>query len=231
MADAFFMTGTDTEVGKTYIASALLRGAAAQGLTTLAVKPVAAGCEETPEGRRNEDALRLQEAMTLSEPYERINPVALLEPLSPHLAARHEGVEISVQDLADHCRRMLERPVDFALVEGAGGWRVPLNAREDMSDLARALALPVILVVDMRLGCLNHALLTAEAIQRDGLFLAGWIANQHQPEPMMAKAENLQTLIQKMPASCLGQVDYQDPQPAFDWELLRKAALAAADLK
>src|SRR5690606_11719499 len=109
MADAFFMTGTYTEVGKTYIASALLRGAAAQGLTTLAVKPVAAGCEETPEGRRNEDALRLQEAMTLSEPYERINPVALLEPLSPHLAARHEGVEISVQDLADHCRRMLER--------------------------------------------------------------------------------------------------------------------------
>lgn len=224
IANAFFVAGTDTEVGKTYIATALLRAAAAQGMSTLALKPVAAGCEDTAEGLRNEDALRLLQVMTVKEPYEQINPVALREPLSPHLAARHEGVEISVQGLADHCRRMLETPADFAVVEGAGGWRVPLNAREDMSDLARALGLPVILVVDMKLGCLNHALLTAEAIERDGLVLAGWIANQRQPQPMSARAENLQTLVQRLGAPCLGQVDYQDPQPVFDWSALQLAA-------
>lgn len=228
MTAAFFIAGTDTEVGKTYIASTLLRAAASQGLTTLAVKPVAAGCEETPEGRRNEDALQLQAAMTEDLPYELVNPVVLQEPLSPHLAARHEGVEISVQELAAHCRRMMERSVDLVLIEGAGGWRVPLNAREDMSDLAKELGLPVILVVDMKLGCLNHALLTVEAIERDGLSLAGWIANQSQPQPMATRTENLQTLMQRLSAPCLGQVDYQDSRPVIDWALLRRAGLGLA---
>lgn len=220
MANGYFVTGTDTEVGKTYVSTALLRAVAEQGLTTLAIKPVAAGAEQTPQGLRNEDALQLQAAMTARIPYELINPVLLREPMSPHLAARHEGRILSVRELAAHCRGLLAHPVDLVLVEGAGGWRVPLNETEDLSDLARVLALPVILVVDMKLGCLNHALLTAEAILRDGLSLAGWVANQTRPQPMAAKAENLETLVARIPAPCLGMVDYQASRPSFRLDLL-----------
>lgn len=204
---AFFVTGTNTEVGKTWISQALLLAARADGLRTLAIKPVAAGCESTPAGLRNEDALALREAMTAELDYERINPVALEPPIAPHIAAQQAGLQLSVESLAKHCRSVLAEPHDFGLIEGAGGWRVPLNDGETMADLVRALDLPVILVVGMGLGCLNHALLTAEAIRADGLRLAGWVANCTGPAiPFLA--ENLASLEARLDAPLLGQVPF-----------------------
>lgn len=210
---AFFVTGTNTEVGKTWISQALLLAAGAKGLRTVAVKPVAAGCDETPDGLRNQDALALQQAVTAKLDYERINPVALEPPIAPHIAAESAGVELSVDFLADCCRRVLSEPHDFALIEGAGGWRVPLNRNETLADLAARLETPVILVVGMGLGCLNHALLTAEAIQRDGLTLAGWVANSTGPA-MACLEENTSTLESRLSAPLLGRVPFLPGGPA-----------------
>lgn len=204
MSRAFFVTGTDTEVGKTVTACALLAAAAQRGLTTAAVKPVAAGCDD--DGR-NEDALALMAAMTAELPYERVNPVALQAAIAPHIAAREEGVELTVGHLAGACREVTAGAAEFVLVEGAGGWRVPVGPRETLADLARELGAPVILVVGMRLGCINHALLTAEAIARDGLRLAGWVANQ--PGARMSRhEENLATLRELLDAPCLGELPH-----------------------
>ncbi len=202
MSGAWFVTGTDTEVGKTAVCCALLEAARAAGLSTAAVKPVAAGCDA--EGR-NEDALLLQRHMSLPLDYHTVNPVALAEPIAPHIAAQREGRALRVGDLAAGCREVLERGADLTLVEGAGGWRVPLSAGETLAGLAAALRLPVILVVGMRLGCLNHALLTAEAVRRDGLTLAGWVANTP-GEPMSCYAENRDTLQSLLPAPLLGEL-------------------------
>lgn len=196
MSKTWFVTGTDTEVGKTAISCALLQAAARRGLRTAAVKPVAAGCDE--QGH-NEDALALQAAMTEALPYAQVNPVALAPPLAPHIAAAQAGRRLQVSRLAGLCRGVSSGPVGFVLVEGAGGWRVPLNDRETLADLARELGGGVILVVGMRLGCINHALLTAEAIARDGLALAGWVANQC-GERMSCHEENVATLRRWLPA-------------------------------
>lgn len=200
---AFFVTGTDTGIGKTTAACAILQRARRDGLSTLGLKPVAAGCEQTPEGLRNDDALKLQAASSVSLAYDEINPIALAEPLSPHLSARIAGKRPSVWQLGGYLRSALSRRPDLVLIEGAGGWRVPLNDREMLSGLAREMGLPVILVVGLRLGCLNHAFLTAEAIRRDGLPLAGWVANGIDPS-MAAVEDNLATLRQWLPAPCLG---------------------------
>lgn len=200
---AFFVTGTDTGIGKTTAACAILQRARRDGLSTLGLKPVAAGCEQTPEGLRNDDALKLQAVSSIGLAYEEINPIALAEPLSPHLAARIAGKRPGVWQLGGYMRAALSRRPDLALIEGAGGWRVPLNDREMLSGLAREMGLPVILVVGLRLGCLNHAFLTAEAIRRDGLTLAGWAANRIDPA-MAAVEDNLATLRQWLPAPCLG---------------------------
>jgi dethiobiotin synthetase len=216
MANAYFIAGTDTDVGKTLIAAGLLLAATAKGLRTAALKPVAAGSERTPEGLRNADALMLQRCMSIELPYEQINPIVLEAPIAPHIAAAREGVRISVDRLAGFCRGVLMQRADLTLVEGAGGWRVPLNSRELLSHLAIELQLPVVLVVGMRLGCINHALLTHEAIVRDGLRLAGWVANRIQPE-MSCYAENVATLRALLPAPCLGEVPHlptPDPQEA-----------------
>jgi dethiobiotin synthetase len=204
----FFVTGTDTEVGKTAISCALLRAAADAGLRTAAVKPVAAGCDE--DGR-NEDALALMASMTESLDYAQVNPVALPDAIAPHIAAERAGRRLQARQLAGLCRGVASGPADFVLVEGAGGWRVPLSGRETLADLARELGFPVILVVAMRLGCINHALLTAEAVRRDGLPLAGWVANQPVAEPMACYAENLDTLRAALPAPCLGEVAFGSP--------------------
>lgn len=212
MSKSWFVTGTDTEVGKTAIACALLLAAAGQGLTTAAVKPVAAGCDD--EGR-NDDALQLMACMSESLEYEQVNPVALRAAIAPHIAARQEGRQLQVSRLAGLCRGVMLCGAEFILVEGAGGWRVPLGPRETLADLARTLALDVIMVVGMRLGCINHALLTAEAIRRDGLTLAGWVANQP-AEPMACHRENLDTLCQLLPAPLLGEVPHMsDFDPAI----------------
>lgn len=204
-----FITGTDTEVGKTMVSAALLYAAARAGYRTLALKPVAAGCEETAEGLRNDDALMLQAAMTEQLSYSQVNPVALAEAIAPHVAAVNAGVRLSVQRLAGFCRGVMLKPADFLLIEGAGGWRVPLNERESYAGLPVELACQVILVVDLRLGAINHALLTAEAIRRDGLQLIGWVANRASPLPMQAEAQTLAFLAQALGTPLLAELPHQ----------------------
>lgn len=195
----FFVTGTDTEIGKTWVSCQLLRQAAARDASCYGLKPVAAGCVATPDGWRNDDALALMQASTLALPYEQINPVALQTPIAPHLAAQDERRRISVDRLAGLLRGAFhQHPADLILVEGAGGWRVPLNDRESWRDLVCDLDLPVILVVGMKLGCINHALLSAESIMRDGAKLVGWVANDL-GQPMPRLQDNLATLESWLP--------------------------------
>ncbi|WP_454256399.1 dethiobiotin synthase [Pseudomonas sp. Marseille-Q8238] len=207
MSQAFFVTGTDTEVGKTTIAAGLLHAARAAGLSTAAAKPVASGCELTPQGLRNSDALALLGESTVALRYEQVNPFAFAPAIAPHLAAREAGVELGVAALAEPVRQVLALGADFTLVEGAGGWRVPLAGTSNLSDLAIDLQLPVILVVGVRLGCINHALLSAEAIERDGLLLAGWVANIVDAHTSRLE-ENIATLVERLPAPCLGCVPF-----------------------
>lgn len=207
MSQTFFVTGTDTEVGKTAVSCALLRAAAAQGLTTAAVKPVAAGCDASGH---NEDALQLMECMTSELGYEQVNPVALAPAIAPHIAAAQAGRRVQASRLAGMCRGVMMGGADLVLIEGAGGWRVPISPRETLADVARELQVGVILVVGMRLGCINHALLTAEAIRRDGLELVGWVANQA-GERMTCHEENMATLQAMLPAPLLGEVPRLDP--------------------
>jgi len=196
----FFVTGTDTEVGKTWVSCRLLERAREAGLSCYGLKPVAAGCEETAEGWRNDDALQLMAASSVTLPYELVNPVALKAPVAPHIAAQQEGKAITLARLAGYVRGALNaHKADLILIEGAGGWRVPLNDREMLSGLAAELELPVIQVVGMKLGCINHALLTAEAIKKDGLRYAGTMANCF--GSMAVQEENLLTLRQHLPGA------------------------------
>ncbi len=203
----FFIAGTDTDVGKTLIASGLLQAANNKELRTIGMKPIAAGCEQTEDGLRNEDALMLIDAMSIELPYSQVNPVAFEPPIAPHIAAMRENKQLSVSRLTGFCNGILMQPSDFVVIEGAGGWRVPLNPRETLANLAIELNLPVVLVVGMRLGCINHALLTVEAIERDGLKVAGWVANRVDPE-MSCYEENLMTLKTLIHAPLLGEVPF-----------------------
>lgn len=203
----FFIAGTDTDVGKTLVATGLLAVANQRGWSTVAIKPVAAGCEQGADGLRNEDALLLQQTMSISLPYAQVNPVALQPAIAPHIAAEQAGRRLSLSQLAGFCRGVLMQSADLAVVEGAGGWRVPLNRTETMAGLARELELPVILVVGVKLGCINHALLTAEAIRADGAAMAGWVSNQLDPE-MPCYRQNLNSLRALLPAPCLGEIPF-----------------------
>lgn len=201
----FFVTGTDTDAGKTFISAALLHKANSEGLRTLALKPVASGCEQVDGELRNSDALILQQAMSESLEYEQINPYAFEAAIAPHIAAQQLGVSLNASRIAGFCRGALFTAHDFSIIEGAGGWRVPLNDREDYSKLAKELNLPVILVVGLRLGCINHAMLSIEAIKADGLQIAGWVAN-HVDVNMSCMEENLATLQSRIAAPYLGFV-------------------------
>jgi dethiobiotin synthetase len=203
----YFVAGTDTGVGKTQVAAALLLSAQAHGLRSLGVKPVAAGCTRVDGRLVNEDALLLQRCSSGSTDYKAVNPVALEPAIAPHIAAGRVGIELRAAVLADHVRAQEAGGVDALLVEGAGGWLAPLSSTETMADLAVALGYPVILVVGMRLGCLNHALLTADAIKAAGLPLAGWVANCVTPG-MDAQMENIRTLELRLPALRLGTVPF-----------------------
>ncbi|SEI40910.1 dethiobiotin synthetase [Allopseudospirillum japonicum] len=200
-----FVTGTDTEVGKTFVSSALLIAAQQAQVPALGLKPIAAGADYHAQEAAyyNQDALDLQKYASITLDYEQVNPVMLKAATAPHIAAAEEGRRLNSQTLLAWCRGALwQRPTpEFALVEGAGGWYVPLNARETLADLAKALNFPVLLVVDIRLGCINHALLTAQAIARDGLPLVAWVANCRQQE-MPYLAETLATLEALLPAPC-----------------------------
>ena len=211
-ARSLFVTGTDTGVGKTLVSAALLRALARQHHRVVGMKPVAAGLVLRDGAWVSEDVLALRAASTLVVPAALDNPVLLPEALSPHLAARHAGRPIRVAELlAAH--RSLCRLADVVVVEGAGGWRVPISDTETMADLATALAAPVVLVVGLRLGCLNHALLTAEAIRADGLHLAGWVANSIDPQ-MACRDENIASLHTRLGAPWLGTVPWlQEPDP------------------
>jgi dethiobiotin synthetase len=200
-----FITGTDTDVGKTVVACGFLAAANQQGLRTAAIKPVAAGCEVTEQGMTNTDALQLQAAASHKLAYQQINPIALEPAIAPHIAAAEAGVRMSASRLVGYCRGVSLMPVDMVVIEGAGGWRVPINSRETLADVARELECAVIVVVGMRLGCLNHALLTMEAIRGDGLRIAGWVANILDPE-MPRLQENIDTLKQCINEPCLGTV-------------------------
>jgi len=204
----YFVTGTDTDVGKTFVASALLARAGQLGLRTSAFKPVAAGAQSTAEGLRNTDALELMAAANQSLPYGVVNPYCFEAAIAPHIAAAEQAVDLRVDDLMIHTKRFRAIAVDFSLVEGAGGWRVPLNSQQSFADFAVALNVPVIMVVAMRLGCINHAVLTAEAIAGDGLPLAGWVANQAVAAVMPHYRDNVRTLQALLPAPLLGEIPY-----------------------
>jgi dethiobiotin synthetase len=199
-----FIAGTDTGVGKTLFSAALLLHLAAAGVRAAVCKPVAAGCRR--EGGRlvNADAELLAAAAPLHRPLEVVNPVALEPAIAPHIAAAEAGVALAAEALAQACRRAGE-DADFVVVEGAGGWRVPLNADQTLADLARMLGLPVVLVVGLRLGCLNHALLSAQAIRADGLELAGWVANPIDPA-MPRLEENIAALEARLQAPMLARL-------------------------
>jgi dethiobiotin synthetase len=207
MARGLFVTGTDTGVGKTVVACALIRGFVEQGLRVAGMKPVAAGdIIDTPDGRMNDDVARLRAAGNVDAPLEEINPYCFDAPIAPHIAAAGEGRSIDLDVIMQRYTALAAR-ADVVVVEGAGGFLVPLNEREDFSDLARRLDLPVVLVVGMRLGCLNHALLTQEAIRARGLSIAGWVANRIDPG-MAAAPENDATLVQRICAPLLGSLEW-----------------------
>ena len=209
MIERYFVTGTDTGAGKTLVAAGMLWAAAAEGKRTVGLKPIAAGAVPTAEGLRNDDACLLAATMSEKLPYEQINPVVLQPAIAPHLALREAGLTLDVADLAERCAPALARACDFLVVEGAGGWRVPLNGCETLADLARLFGFPVVLVVGMKLGCINHALLSAEAIRSDGLHLAGWVANQIDPHQARA-AENFATLVTMLEAPCIARVPWSE---------------------
>lgn len=200
---AFFVAGTDTGVGKTFITCALLHATRQRGLRAVGMKPVAAGVEA--DGR-NEDVVQLLAASSLALPLEWVNPYLYDPPIAPHIAAAEAGQPI-VMDVIGHALARLRQQADVVWVEGVGGFRVPLDPHYDTADLAQTLALPVVMVVGMRLGCLNHALLTAEAITNRDLTLAGWVANRI--DPVMARFEaNLETLQTRLNAPLLGVVPH-----------------------
>lgn len=181
MTKLFYITGTDTDVGKTLVSAALLNAFNRLGKTTSAMKPIASGCEKFEGKLRNADALLLQSYASVKLPYEVVNPFAFEPAIAPHIAAQEAQVDINSASLVRHAEHLLSYSADVCIIEGAGGYCVPLNATETLADFAIALKPAIILVVAIRLGCINHALLTIKAIENDGLLLAGWVANLCEP--------------------------------------------------
>ena len=205
----FFITGTDTDAGKTYVAVALLQGLKTLGYRTVAQKPVAAGVNKAGF---NTDALQLQQHATEQVSYELVNPYCLTDAVAPHLAAAKAGLCIEPVVLTTHLQQLKNTNADIALVEGAGGWLLPLDDKTTMADWVTEQQLPVLLVVGMKLGCLNHALLTVREIERSGLKLLGWVANCIDPD-MAYQRENINYLQQRLAAPCLGILPHQsEPQ-------------------
>ncbi|NRB24244.1 dethiobiotin synthase [Shewanella sp.] len=229
----YFVTGTDTDSGKTLVTSALLykmSQSQAYG-RTLGLKPVASGCEPTEKGLRNSDALALIEESSIKLDYERVNPISFLPAIAPHIAASQTGVDISPAAILAPIQQSIVAAElhdnDVCLIEGAGGWRLPLGQGHFLSEVVQALDVPVILVVGVKLGCLNHAVLTYEAIIADGLTVAGWVANIVEPQTRCLD-ENLASLHQLMPSSCLGVVPYlSEATAAAAAEHLNLAALVS----
>lgn len=207
MTQSYFVIGTDTNVGKTYVASALVKHFATQGLKTVGMKPVASGCELNDENAlMNEDVTALITASNINAELDLVNPYHFAPAIAPHIAAEQAGVEIDLSVIAGAYGK-LQDLAEVVIVEGAGGFCVPLNKAETLADLAVKLNIPMILVVGMRLGCINHALLTVEAIQARGLKLVGWVANEIEPNFAMFD-ENLESLKQRIVAPCISLVKW-----------------------
>jgi len=221
---AFFVTGTDTEIGKTLVSCALLHALAQQGWRCAGMKPVAAGADLIDGVWRNEDVVALSAASNVKPAARLINPYLFRLPAAPHIAAQQEQRQISLELIIDSYQELTAQ-AEAIIVEGVGGFRVPFNATQDSADLAQSLHLPVVLVVGMRLGCINHALLSAEAIAARGLTLAGWVANSAQKE-MTYLQENLTALRERLNAPCLGSIPLMDlPDPAVAAGYLDLSAL------
>ena len=202
----FFVTGTDTGCGKTEVALGLMAVLQAAGLAVVGMKPIASGCATTPAGLRNADAERLQRQGSRSVPYELVNPYAFAPPIAPHIAAELAGTEIA-PGLIRSAYLELRGQADVVVVEGVGGWAVPLGKDFAVGDLPALLGLPVVLAVGLKLGCLNHALLTSAAIGRAGVGLAAWVANRIDPR-MVAAEENVRALQARIDAPCLGTLPW-----------------------
>lgn len=208
MQSSYFIIGTDTNVGKTYIASALIKHFVRAGYQTVGMKPLASGCNVTPDGElMNDDVLALSAASNVTAPLDLINPYRFAPAIAPHIAAAQVGQQVDCTQIVQ-AYQQLGTLADVVVVEGAGGFLVPLNEQQSIADLAVMLNIPIILVVGMRLGCINHALLTVEAIKARGLHLAGWVANVVDLD-MPVFAENLASLQQRIAAPCLSVVGWQ----------------------
>ena len=217
----YFVTGTDTDSGKTFVSAAILAAVSKhysltdKAKTTVGFKPIASGCERTPNGLRNNDALSLIQHSTKELAYQNINPISFEPAIAPHIAAKQIGFELTDDVVKQYINNDMFTAADFCLVEGAGGWHLPLNDSQCLSEVIAELKMPVILVVGMKLGCLNHALLTQQAILNSGLTIAGWVANAVD-ENMAVRQENLESLKVMMKALFLGFVPHLKQGTATD---------------
>jgi dethiobiotin synthetase len=200
-----FVTGTDTEVGKTVVSVGLIEKFKQQGLAVAAMKPIASGCENTAQGLRNDDALALQQYANIKLAYELMNPYAFEPAIAPHIAAEQSNKSVDLNVIKTNFNQ-IQQQADTVVVEGAGGWLVPLNQTQTMADLAIALDLPIVLVVGIRLGCINHALLSVAAIQQSGLSFLGWVANH--VDQRSESEDIVSSLKQRIDAPCLGEVPF-----------------------
>lgn len=205
----YFVTGTDTDVGKTVCTTALLQAANKQHITSLAYKPIAAGCSETSQGLRNEDALMLQQNSSIKVDYNAVNPIAFKHPIAPHIAALENNNKIDLTMVDQGLVYLQQQQAQILLVEGAGGWHLPIDNQRLFSEWVIEQQLPVILVVGLKLGCLNHALLTAQTILQSGLIITGWIANHLQADMPYAE-QNIMTLKEYINAPLLAEIPFLD---------------------
>lgn len=212
-----FIAGTDVGAGKSFVGLAMLRAAGYAGLKTAGFKPVATGCNKVDGRLRDIDALAFQSSSTLELNYEDVNPIAFGPPVSPHLVARKVGEQIDPSVIEGHYQRLVNQEPDLIVIEGAGGWRVPLDEHSSLSDFVTKFAIPVVLVVGLKAGCLNHALLSVEAIQGDGLTLMGWVASQIDPD-MRYMRDTVLCLDKQLDVPCLGVLSrLADPDEAIDY--------------
>ncbi|MEE9551992.1 MAG: dethiobiotin synthase [Gammaproteobacteria bacterium] len=222
-AKGYFITGTDTEIGKTWATLGLMAALQAQGKKVAGMKPVASGCEITEEGLRNADALQIMQQASRLHDYDVVNPYAFASPIAPHIAAKQTSTDISLDNIVQ-AYTALQSQADCVVVEGVGGWRVPLDEKIFLVDMVKALQLPVILVVGLRLGCINHAILSAETICADNVNLIGWIANQVVPDYGNVD-ETISTITSHIPAPLLASIPYLETleveQLAKQFQLMR----------
>ncbi|THB74720.1 MAG: dethiobiotin synthase [Gammaproteobacteria bacterium] len=202
----FFITGTDTDAGKTEVAAGIIYSFVQKGYKVAGMKPIASGCDETADGVRNSDALKLISAANADLSYDLINPYTFKAPIAPHIAAEQSGVAIEMAKIRQ-CYREIQQQADLVVVEGVGGWTVPIDQNQRMDDLALELGLSVIMVVGIRLGCINHTLLTYEAIQAKGLEVAGWVANYISTEDLCLQ-EQTDSIKQRISAPLLGEIPF-----------------------